>query len=87
MLHDGVAQGEPRKAKCRYKVTGDSMDHAHSSLRLARPLIFMLIANQQTNAYQAKWGNNARHARKKSFSRSKKYIKYILLHAAVTLTF
>jgi len=58
MLHDGVTQGEPRKAKCRYKVTGDSMDHAHSSLRLARPLIFMLIANQQANAYQAKWGND-----------------------------
>lgn len=25
---DTMAQGEPRKAVCRYKVTGDSVDHA-----------------------------------------------------------
>lgn len=26
--HDGEAQGEPREIECRYKVIGDSMDHA-----------------------------------------------------------
>lgn len=26
--HDGKVQGEPHEAECRYKVTGDSLDHA-----------------------------------------------------------